>query len=400
MSDLKRLINREIDKKMIRIRGTCVTDPRQVNFDPGGAQFLTFVTDVDVGGNRILENVPIKAGAKARFFAKKGSPVFLERDAQGRYQVVAPAERVQTQGNVTELDEDLATVNAAGFIGFTSTREIYDFYKGTEPESFFDPATEANNILWYRAYDRLTGLPLNIIPVTDTDGAEVLRLIDQSSSANDAASTGTAANNPLYRRFDSSNNNSNERSTVDFDGTNDVLDIGANVTESVGGQISIFILLNKDATGAGNDIVLTLANWDILSRRSGGDTWGFDQGGGVVDSLFPITSNFTLIEIVASGFANINLYQDGTLLGNFTPGGAGAGNASSHLGAAASAATPHNGRVVEVLVIDETVSATKRANIEAYFNQTIFVPFSRYHNLTDGFPKILVLDAQGNEVSL
>jgi len=46
------------------------------------------------------------------------------------------------------------------------------------------------------------------------------------------------------------------------------------------------------------------------------------------------------------------------------------------------------------------VSAAKRVNIEAYFNQTIFVGFAKYHNLVDGFPKIRVLDADGNEVAL
>ena len=399
MRDLKRLIDRSIGRRMERIRGTCVTDPRQTDFDPAGADFLTFVVDVDVGSNRILEAVPIKAGVKARFFAKAGSPVFLERDAQGRYQVVSPSDRVQVQGNVTEFDEDADTETAAGNIGFTTTREAFEFYKGTTPESFFDPATEANTILWLRGYDRLNGLPVNIIPATDVDGAAILFITDKSGSGNDATQ-GTAANQPLYRRFDSAGGNTNLRSAADFDGTNDVLDIAANVAESIGGQISIFILLNKDAVGTGNDIVLQLANWDILSRRSAGDTWGFDQGGGVVDSLSTIGTSFVLIELVASSFANIDLYQNGTLLGNFTPGGAGAGNGSSHLGAASGGATAHNGRVVEVLVIDETVSSAKRVNIEAYFNQTIFVAFAKWRNLIDGFPKIRVLDANGNEVAL
>lgn len=400
MSDLKRLIDRSIDRRMERVRGTCVTDPFQINFDPGGNQFLTFVVDVDVGSNRILERVPIKLGAKARFFAKAGSPVFLERDAQGRYQVVSPADRVQMAGNVTEIDEDTDTESPAGTIGFTVVREPYLYYQGITPESFFDPALEANNILWLRAYDRLNGLPNNIFPVTDVDGADVVVITDKSGNGNNAVSSGVATQDPVYRKFDSSANNSNDRSTVDFDGTNDILDIAANVSETIGGQISIFILLNKDAVGSGNDVVLSLANWDIYSRRAAGDTWGFDQGGGVVDSTGAITTNFTLIEIVAAGFADINLYQDGTLLGNFTPGGGGVGNASSHLGNNPAGTAEHNGRVVEVLVVDETVSAAKRANIEAYFNQTIFVAFSRYHNLVDGYPKIRVLDANGNEVVL
>jgi hypothetical protein len=399
VSDLKRLIDRQIKRRMPRIRGTCVTDPFQTNFDPGGARFLHFVVDVDIGSGRILEKVPVKIAAKARFYARAGQPVFLDRDGQGRYQVTAPADRVQKQGSITTLDEDAATTAAGGAIGFSTTREVFDFYKGTTPESFFDPALEPDNILWLRGYDRLAGLPENIFPVTDADGAEVVLMIDKSGSGNNAASTGVATENPLYRRFDGAGGNTNLRSAVDFDGSNDVLDIAANVTESIGGQISIFLLLNKDAAGAGNDFALQLANWDILSRRSAGDSWGFDQGGGVVDSGSTLSA-FVLIELVATSFANIDLYQNGTLLGNFTPGGAGAGNATSHLGNDSAGVSAHNGRIAEVLVIDETVSAAKRANIEAYFNQTMFVSFALWRNGVDGFPKILTLDAAGNEVVL
>lgn len=134
MSDLKRLINREIKSAAIRerLRGKVVSDPVQKNFDVAGAQFFTWVVDVDVGGDQLLRDVPVKInGPKARFYARLHSPVFLERDAQGRYQVISPADRVQQQGTLIELDEDTDIFAAPVPKGFTTVTQPFEFYEGT-----------------------------------------------------------------------------------------------------------------------------------------------------------------------------------------------------------------------------------------------------------------------------
>lgn len=396
----KDLINREIrSAEKRRIRGTVLTEPRILNFDLSGSRFPTFVVDVDIGRNRILEDVPVKInGPKARFYARPGSPVYLDRDAFGRYQVIAPADRAMRQGNLILINEDTDLTATGAVIGFTFAREPYEFYQGVQPESFFDPALDGATLVWLRAYDRALGLPVNISPLTDADGANVLAMVDKSGNGHSPAQT-TAGLFPLYRRFDATGGNSNTLSTVDFDGANDELNFPAAINEGTPGQLSIFLLLQKDAAGSGNDIALELDDWRIYSRRSGGDTWGFDQGGGVQDSGSTIGTSFVLIELIATSFNDVNLYENGTLLGTFTPGGGGLGTAVSVLGGSATLAS-HGGRIAELLIMDETVTATKRQNIEAYFNQAMFVAFARYRNTVDGYPKIRIFDADGNEVTL
>ena len=120
MSQLKALINREIDRKQQRIRGVVVTDPQLKEFDLIGMDFPTWVVDVDIGRDQILRDVPIKInGPKARFYARAGSPVWLEKDAQGRYQITAPADRAKVQAKVIELDEDTGVAAPTGVEGFT-----------------------------------------------------------------------------------------------------------------------------------------------------------------------------------------------------------------------------------------------------------------------------------------
>lgn len=402
MSDLKRLINREIDRKQVRIRGRVASDPIQVNFDPGGGQFLQWVCSViPENGPRVLENVPIKInGPKARFYCRVDSPVFLERNEQGRYQVVGPADRQMRSGEVVLFDEDANTLQDGGATGFNVVREAFQFYEGVTPESFFDPEADSAVIVWLRGYDRLTGLPENIIPVTDTGGAEVIQIVDKSGNGNDAGPQLTAADRPLYRRFDATGGNVNLRSSVDFDGSTDVLDIAANVVESTPGEISIFAIVQKDAAGGGADNIVSLANWDLLSRGTFGDFWGFDAGGGDQSSGSALTTTYVLVELIASAFNNVALFQDGTFLTTITTAAAGLGNGSSHLGNSSGGANAHNGRIIELIVMDETVSGTKRVAIEAYFNQTLKVAFSRWNNTVDGFPKVRITDSDGNEVVL
>lgn len=132
MSDLKRLITREQKAIKQQLRGRIMSSPVQKNFDVIGIQFLQWVVDVDVGGDKLLRDVPVKInGPKARFYARRDSPVFLEKDAQGRYQVVSPADRSQEQGSLTEIDEDTGLADAPVPIGFRLVIQPFEFYEGT-----------------------------------------------------------------------------------------------------------------------------------------------------------------------------------------------------------------------------------------------------------------------------
>lgn len=397
MSNLKRLISREIRAQAInrRIRGKILTPPAPLNFDFTGAQDLTFVCDVDVGGEQPLRNVVVKInGPKARFYAQPGSPVYLDTDASGRFQVVAPADRAPEQGTLQTLDEDAESFTPAGNVGLSLVREAYDWYAGDGPETLFDPSQDADTILWLRTWDRLHGLPSNITPASDADGAEVLQIAAKSPSTINAV-IGTTA--PLYRRFDSGTLNT--LSSADFDGSTDGMLLSSNVVESTPGEISIFILCQKDAVGAGDDVLLELRNWRIFSRQTAGDTWAFDNGGAVQDSGQTIGTSYVLIELVATSFGDVDLYQDGGFLGNFAPAASGLLLPNSSLGySAAAAGGSHDGRVLEVLVLDRTVSGADRVNIEAYFDRLANEAYTRWADGINGYPKLSVYDSEGNPI--
>jgi len=396
VSDLKRLIQREIRASATqgRIRGTVITAPQLKTFDATGRTAPTFVSDVDIGAAQVLRDVPVKInGPKARFYAQAGSSVYLDRNAQGRYQIVAPADRVTQQGNITDVDEATNLSEPGGNVGNTIVREPYVYYRGEGPEELFDPAADPDVLVWVRAYDRALGLPAGILVASDADGADVLQL---TAKAPTTVSFVAAVNPPVYRRFDPLYLVT-ARSSVDFDGVTDRMDASANVVEGSPGELSVFVLLNKDAAGAGADAVLELSNFRLLSRQAAADRWAIDVGAGVEDSGATIGTSPTLIEMVAADYNSVALYQDGTLLTTITTAAAGLGLGASSLGySAAAAAGTHNGRIAEVLVLDRTVSGAERLAIEAYFARTAFQAFSRWG--TAGYPKITVLNANGREI--
>ena len=160
--ELKELIRRENQSIKEQIRGRMMTDPVQKNFDVIGIAQFTWVGDVDIGGDQLLRDVPIKInGPKARFYARRDSPVFLEKNEQGRYQVIGPADRQRQQGNLCLLDEDDGIVSSAGAIGFDLVVQPYSFYQGPTPPT---PGTSFWN-------DGVHGYPA--ISKLDADGNEV-----------------------------------------------------------------------------------------------------------------------------------------------------------------------------------------------------------------------------------
>lgn len=161
--DLKQLITREIKSVKEQIRGRMMTDPVQKEFDVVGMSELTWVADVDVGDDdQLLRDVPIKInGPKARFYARRDSPVFLEKNEQGRYQIIGPADRIRQQGSLCILDEDTEITTPSGDIGFTLVTQAFEFYQGPTPPT---PGTSFWN-------DGVHGFPE--ITKLDSDGNEV-----------------------------------------------------------------------------------------------------------------------------------------------------------------------------------------------------------------------------------
>lgn len=139
MSDQQKLIDRELRAKRELIRGTVLSDPVQADFRPTEADSFTWVVDVDIGRGRILRDVPVKAvGTKGRGYALLGNPVFLQRDARGRFQVIGAADRIHAVASVQELDEDAGTGSSVGSIGLTITRQPFEWYMNKDALLTFD----------------------------------------------------------------------------------------------------------------------------------------------------------------------------------------------------------------------------------------------------------------------
>lgn len=157
-SNLKRLIRREVGTQKETIVGTVLTTARITDFDSLGSG--VFVVDVEVGSNNYLANVPVKAN-KDRFYAQVGQTVLLRRNAQGRYEVTAPGDRVATP--VTERGYDLTdgSQQSTQDIGFLSERVPYSHY------ATIDVAAPLGT-LWN---DGVT--PYNLVRITDALGNPV-----------------------------------------------------------------------------------------------------------------------------------------------------------------------------------------------------------------------------------
>jgi hypothetical protein len=379
MRDLKELVVREIRGRRERIRGVIVAAPRQAFFDPAGTASLTWVVDVDVGSNELLRDVPVKInGPQARMYARLGMPVYLDKDAQGRYQVVAPADRVPRQGSVQELDEDAGSTASAGQTGFTFVREPFSFYGGPVMLETW-PNEVANLVLWLdaKAYSSLSLV----------SGA-VERWTDRSGAGNDAVQT-LSTYRPLY----ASTGGPNGTPTIDFDGSNDFLTLASHVTATAA---TIFLVAAKDVADSGDICLLQTASLSLLARDSTIDQWGAQQGA-FYSSGVTLDPTFRRLVAVYRSVADFDLRTDGQASGTFS--GSTGGGATTRIGASSSGYYL-DGKVCELLIYDRALSLPEVQAIESYLAAKWTTPggASRWNNGTDAFPKVSVFDAQGNPV--
>lgn len=128
--DAKRFIRREIIARRETLIGTVVSDQILVAYDttPAGAQ--TWVVDVDVGSNRILRDVMVKAGTRGRFYAQRGQTVSLRRNAQGRFDVIGPADRTVAGREVRTYDLNAAVQVGSTASGFQVVVRAFEFFAG------------------------------------------------------------------------------------------------------------------------------------------------------------------------------------------------------------------------------------------------------------------------------
>lgn len=126
------LIRRELANKFQLKVGTVIGAVRAVRFDgaaPGAG--VMWVCDLEIGSNRPLLSVPVKAGADgSRFYANLGQTVLLRRNLNGRFQVVGPGDTVAAQQQTKEYNLDTQALVTTTQLGFAQQVDPFEFYQG------------------------------------------------------------------------------------------------------------------------------------------------------------------------------------------------------------------------------------------------------------------------------
>jgi len=131
---LRRLFRSEIDAQAPFLVGTVLSKKIVRDFNPPNNQPVAVVR-VDIGKNRVLENVIVKGSSRrdGRFYANLGQSVLLRRNGQGRFEVVAPGDRVMKDAVVNEYTFGVTTPDTTANQGFSTVREPFSFYRGDLP---------------------------------------------------------------------------------------------------------------------------------------------------------------------------------------------------------------------------------------------------------------------------
>lgn len=145
----RRLAREEIRARRDRV-GKVLSTRRILDFSTSTP---VWVVNVDVGGERVLRDVPVKAfGALQRTYAVPGQSVNLKRNTQGRYDVVGPADAVVGTTVAMDVDLDTQTGSPGTDFGFSPVVRPHTFYQGPvrlrgNPNLTFDQVPAGNDTL-------------------------------------------------------------------------------------------------------------------------------------------------------------------------------------------------------------------------------------------------------------
>ena len=123
---LKSLIRREVNRQKESKIGTVLSNVHLTDFDAQGSG--VWVVDVEIGSNHYLRNVPVKA-IHSRFFAQLGQVVSLRRNAQGRWEVTGPGDRLSVAKGVKTYDLTTRAQQSASVQGWISDRKPFEYYQ-------------------------------------------------------------------------------------------------------------------------------------------------------------------------------------------------------------------------------------------------------------------------------
>lgn len=131
MSDIQRLIRREVDSRdPIRIV-TVIGDRRMKNMSPLDTAPV-WVTDVEFGESKPMRNIPIKSINGSMFYAERGQSVQVRKSTLGRWQIIGPGDRITAFKVTKTYDLTAQTVETTTTSGFTFQDVPAEFYQGAQ----------------------------------------------------------------------------------------------------------------------------------------------------------------------------------------------------------------------------------------------------------------------------
>lgn len=135
MSASKELIRREIRNREHYIVATVISDLALKNSDQsdgsGGTGGPQWVVDLDIGSNRPLLNVPVKAsGSGARFYAQRGQVVTAKVLALGRMIVIGPGDAIGGEKVTTYYSLETSAEVSSESQGFQRVLYPLEFHMG------------------------------------------------------------------------------------------------------------------------------------------------------------------------------------------------------------------------------------------------------------------------------
>lgn len=130
-SATQKLLQRDIRAGQEVRRGTVLTNPKRLNYDPAQVNSNLYVVDVNIGGSRPMRNVPVKSisGLGGRSFALPGKAVEVQRNAGGRWIVIGPADRVQATGTTQLFNEASQSTVLSNGVGFRQVPRFFNYWQ-------------------------------------------------------------------------------------------------------------------------------------------------------------------------------------------------------------------------------------------------------------------------------
>lgn len=229
--------------------------------------------------------------------------------------------------------------------------------------SGFSPLNISGLDFWLRA-DAET---YNTGTTPATDGQAVTTWGDQSANNNDAAAVLTQK--PLWR----ATGGANSKPAVEFDGSDDVMTFGTNIT---GNTKTIIAVLNHTAILGGYSAALRLDSlYLLLELTTVGNVWGTYLTGNVSSGV-TLNSTFVVISMVVRAANDVDLVTNGSLVNVTTGTSFNISTTISTIGASATALQPMTGKICEMITYDSALSNSNRRNVEVYLGSKYGIAIS------------------------